>query len=87
MQEIKTTSGFVVILDDDALDDMELIDGLVMVDRGEVSAFPLVMDMLLGSDKQRLYDHCRGENGRVSAKKVMTELGDILRGLNQSGKN
>jgi len=87
MQEIKTKSGFEVALDDDAMDDMELLDGLAMVDRGDMSALPSVIDMLLREEKKRLYDHCRGDNGRVSAKKVLEEVGEIFAGLNKSGKN
>ena len=36
------------------------------------------MDSLLGDKKADLYEHCRRENGRVSATAVMAEIKEIF---------
>lgn len=87
MEQIKTSTGFEIELEEDVFDDMELLENLALVDRGDMSALPLALDLLLGDDKQRLYDHCRGTNGRASAKKVMAEVGEILKNVSSVGKN
>lgn len=87
MEKIKTSTGFEVELEDDVFDDMELLENLALVDRGDASALPLVVNALMGENKKRLYDHCKRENGRVSARRVIEEVGEIFSSLNKTGKN
>lgn len=79
MIEGTTKAGFSFALDDDALDDMELLDGLIELDKGNVSGLADTMKALLGDEqKTRLYEFCRTEKGRVSARKVFAEVREIF---------
>lgn len=76
----KTTSGFAFSVSQDALDDYELFEGLVALDRKDVTAVPDVLQRLLG-DKQKtaLMEHCRdASTGRISNKTIMAELNRIM---------
>lgn len=76
----KTTSGFAFSISEDALDDYELFEGLVALDKKDVSAIPDVLQRLLG-DKQKaaLMEHCRdSESGRISNKAIVAELNRIM---------
>lgn len=76
----KTTSGFAFSVSQDALDDYELFEGLVALDKKNVTTLPDVLQRLLG-DKQKaaLMEHCRDANtGRVSSKTITAELNRIL---------
>ena len=75
----KTSSGFEYTIDDEAKDDMELLDALVEIDEGEPSGISKATLLLLGKDqKKALYEHCRTASGRVSAAKVIAEFTEIL---------
>lgn len=81
MIEGKTVSGFQYHIDDDARDDMELFEGLLALDNGDMSQLAQTLTALLGAEqKKALYDHCRTEKGRVSATRVFKELKEILNG-------
>lgn len=82
MIEGKTTSGFVFQLEDEAIDDMELLEGLIALDKGQYNQLPETITALLGAEqKTALYDHCRSEKGRVSAKKVMAAVGEMFKAV------
>lgn len=89
MTEGKTKSGFSYVIDDDVRDDMELLEGFISLDSGDMTSLPKCIISLLGDEqKKALYDHCRSEKtGRVSAKKVMAEVGEILNGVQDEVKN
>lgn len=80
MIEGKTTGGFVFKLEDDAVDDMELLEGLIALDNGEYNDLPKTIEALLGKkQKVALYEHYRSKKtGRVSVKKVMTAIAEIF---------
>ena len=82
-----TQSGFAFQLNADALDNMELIDALAAVRKGEVAEVSTVGRMLLGADGYRaLYDHLRTEDDRVPISDVIQELDDIFK-AQPGGKN
>jgi len=73
-----TKSGFSFEIPEEAKDDMELLEGLINIDKGDLRSIPTVLILLLGAEqKKALYEHCR-DNGRVSSKKVLTELTEIF---------
>lgn len=75
----KTQSGFEYAVDESVADDMELLENLCLLDGGEMSVLPTILTQLLGAgQKKALYDFLRGENGRVSSKKVVMELRSIF---------
>ena len=89
MIEGKTKSGFAYAIDDEVRDDMELLEGFISLDNGDMTSLPKCIIALLGKDqKEALYDHCRSEKtGRVSAKMVMAEVGEILNSAQEEVKN
>lgn len=80
--EIVTSSGFSCRIDEDALDDAELIDALVKLDKEDYTVIPSVITMLLGEEsKKRLYEHLRTERGRVPFTALQKEFAEILLAL------
>jgi len=78
LMHITTASGFEMDVDPDVINDMELIDAVVELEGGDATAYPVVTGKLLGSDKSRLYDHIRDDNGRVPQERFTEELRDIF---------
>lgn len=75
----KTASGFEFKLDDSALDDYELLEVLTEIDKGQAKKIVDAIDMLLGQkQKDKLKEHIREKNGRVSTKAMWEEFVTIL---------
>lgn len=86
MSRIETASGFVCEVDESRLDDMELLENIVALDKGDVLVLPDTLTRLLGAEgKKALYDHVR-KDGRVPMEAVSTELEEIFRGLKEGKK-
>lgn len=80
----KTKSGFEFELDEEVRDDIELLEALTKLDKGDMTYMSDVITGLLGEDqKKALYEHCRSPKGRVRASKVMEELKSIFEVLNE----
>lgn len=76
----KTDTGFSFTINEEARDDMEVLENLSLMSKGRLDVMPAVLVSLLGEEqKEKLYEHCRTKKGRVSAKKVMSELQDIFK--------
>lgn len=83
----KTRSGFEFELDDEVLDDYELLEILHKLDSGEYGLVTEMVGKLLGEEqKDLLKEHVRGEDGKVSAKRMMDEVAEIFQ-ANDSLKN
>lgn len=89
MIEGKTTSGFNFKIEDDALDDMELLDAFMAVDAGKVSGIQTAITRLLGeSQKTALYEFLRDKKtGRVKATEVMSAVTEILHIAGEQSKS
>lgn len=87
MKRGKTSTGFTFALADDVFDDMELLESLVEIDAGNVSTLPDVVTRILGAEqKKKLYDHCRGENGKVAVSRISQELGEMFQQSDKAKK-
>ena len=76
----KTDTGFVFKIEDEALDDMEILESLTDMQNGQLGAISHVLVALLGEEqKKKLYDHCRAKSGRVPVTAVTKELEDIFK--------
>lgn len=75
-----TRSGFVFSIDDNAADNMELIDALAdMQNESDILAVSRVTNILLGpKQKKALYDHLRLSDGRVPVEAVSQAVIDIF---------
>lgn len=78
MIEGKTKSGFEFNLDDEAMNDMELLEDLKRLDNGEVIVLPDILKRMLGKQKDDLYEHVRTESGRVPIDALVGELKGII---------
>lgn len=84
MKTGKTSTGFEFKIEDDALDDYELLEVLSEVDKGDYGKITDMIKMLLGTEqKEKLKEHVRDENGKVSAAKLMDEVKDIFEASNE----
>ncbi len=83
----KTNSGFAFEIDEEVMDDYELLETLRGVDKGDVFLLTDAAKQILGSEQlNALKDHIRDEKGKVSAKKMIEEIGQVL-SSNSQGKN
>ena len=76
--EITTKSGFTWEIDPNVADDMELMDEIALMAKGQGTLAPaeLIIKMIGEDGKEALYKHCT-VNGRVSAKKVVPMVDEI----------
>ena len=82
-----TSTGFAYKVEVDALDDYELLELLCESDKGDARAMLEAMERLLGKEqKEALKKHVRNEEGKVSAKRMMEEMLEILKSHGE-GKN
>lgn len=87
MVEIKTTSGFKCKLDENVVDNMELVDALAeMQGEDDILAISKVLTLLLGKNKQALYDHIRTKDGRVPVSDISREIKEIFGSFGDNGK-
>lgn len=87
MMQGKTKSGFAYSIPESRLDNMELLEVLVDIDKGNGTQLPAALEMLLGKDqKKALYDHVRNSEGIVPVSAVSAELMEILQ-ENRQAKN
>lgn len=87
MKKGKTSTGFTYSIDESVFDDMELLEMLSEVDKGDTSMLPGIIVRLFGEDgKKKLYDHCR-EDGRVPITRIGQELAEIFGGSDESKKS
>ena len=81
----KTESGFAFEIEDEALDDYELLEALILVDAGQKAKIFDVVNLLFGEAQQKaLRDHVRTPSGRVSAKRMAAETMEVFKACNQA---
>ena len=84
MKEGVTKTGFHFSLEDDAMDDMELVEELANMQENDLIA----ITMVFGPDqKKALYDHLRTQEGRVKVSTVMDAIKDAFAVFGEQGKN
>lgn len=84
----ETSTGFAYEMDDDVRDDAELLESLLELNNGDGTVVPKLAEQLLGAEgKKALYDHCRGENGRVRLSLVSAEIREVLENVTGAKKN
>lgn len=75
----KTSSGFDFHLDEEKTDDYEFLEMVCEIDNGKVSLIPKMAIQLLGKDQMdALKEHVRDSDGKVSARKIADEIGEIM---------
>lgn len=85
---IEIKNGCVCEVDEDALDNMELVEALEDVRDDNPIAVSRVAELLLGKERKRqLYDALRTEKGRVPASAVSSAIVKIFDAFGKTGKN
>ena len=83
--KIKTSTGFECELDQDAMDDIELLESMSVMSRGDTAAAietPHFIQLVLGEErKKQLYDHCRNGRGKAPIGRVTDEVKEIIEAL------
>ena len=88
MIEGTTSTGFAFSISEEALNNMELLDAMAEMRDGDHLSMSKICLMLLGPEqRQRLYDHLRGESGNVPIDAVSRELMEIFNAKGAGGKN
>lgn len=84
----KTKTGFAFSVDENAMNDMELVDVLADKEIDDAFRMSYILKRLLPADQlKKLYDHVRTEAGRVPVDAVIAEIEDIFAALGDAGKN
>ena len=87
MKKIRLENGLNLEVQDNALNNMELLDDLVDLDEGNGYAISRVVSRILTKEeKKKLYDHLR-EDGTVPIPKVVDAMKEIFDKLGDTGKN
>lgn len=73
-----TENGFQYSVPEDVLDDMELFEALVDVDKGNKIRLVDVATLVLRGQKEELYTYLKLKHGRVKTSEVFTAVMDIL---------
>ena len=82
------SGGFEYEIMDGAKDDIELLEALRDLDRGNILSAIDALEKLIGVEqKKRLYEHLRDENGKVSGVAVMTALTEMLDDAKEQSKD
>lgn len=87
MAHIVTKTGFEIDMTPDVLDDMEVFELIVEVDKGDATKLPALLGLILTPEqKTALYEHCRTAAGRVPISAVVTEFAQIMDGMRDAEK-
>lgn len=79
MTHIVTSTGFECDIDPIVMDDMEVLDLVVRIDKTDPLAYPPFLDKIMGAEnKAALYNHVREADGRVPMGKISEEIAEIL---------
>lgn len=72
-----TSSGFTYQIDENVLQDYELLEAIAEAETNPIM-ITRVVRLLLGDDIDKLKNHVRDENGRVSIEKMNVEITEIF---------
>lgn len=87
MAHIVTKTGFEIDMTPDVLDDMEVFELIVEVDKGEATKLPALLGLILTPEqKTALYEHCRTDAGKVPISAVVAEFAQIMEGMRDAEK-
>lgn len=82
MIAIKTSSGFETKANENAADDLIILDLIYDADAGNPRALRALFNKLIGEDEtKRLMEHVTTDDGRVPITALRVELIDIINGI------
>ncbi|HEL2210133.1 TPA: hypothetical protein TZH46_000898 [Streptococcus suis] len=78
MFEVKTSTGLVLSIDQDRLENYELFEAIAAEESGDSGAMIRIVNLLLGDEAKKLKDHVRTEKGLVPISALSAEIKDIF---------
>ncbi|HFU4055711.1 TPA: hypothetical protein ACGO6G_001775 [Streptococcus suis] len=78
MFEVKTSTGLVLCIDQDRLENYELFEAITDEENGVNGAIIRIVNLLLGDEAKKLKDHVRTEKGLVPISALGAEIKDIF---------
>ena len=88
MMKGTTKSGFAFEVDENAFNDMEVVDVLSNEEMHAPYKMSFLVSRVLGEkQKKELYAHLRDDSGRVPVDAVEREMVDIFEAFGNQGKN
>lgn len=89
MKQITLENGFVISVDENVIDNMELVDALAeMKDDDDSLGISKVARLILGKKQRKaLYDAVRTEDGRVPLNEISHAIEEIFAAFDDQGKN
>ncbi len=88
MTKIKLSCGFEANVDEEAINDVDMLEDLNDLREGDVTAFVRILK-LFGLEKEErnaLYQTLKNENGRAPIDKLMEQVNEIFGQLNSKKK-
>lgn len=74
-----TEKGFAFNIDKNNLDDIELLEMMKEIDKGNILNLPTFVEKILGKNqKEKLYDFYRDENGKVALSTILMVVKEIM---------
>lgn len=77
-----TIDGITVTVTDESLDDFELLDDLLQMEKQNIARLPSIAQRLFGDDYPTVMDGLRDKNGRVSIERASSFIRDVFGVLN-----
>lgn len=85
---IEIKEGCAVEVDDEAMDNMELIEAIAETKSDSAAGLSKVLTIILGAEqKKKLYDDLRNDKGRVPVAAVSDAIIKIMNSFGSKGKN
>lgn len=83
-----TKAGFKYEFDMEDIEDMRFVEALAEADEGSPRALRQVLDTMLGEEqKNRLYDFCQDEKGRVPITAIRDAITEMFESSGDETKN
>lgn len=87
MKTITTKEGFTIEIDEEAFDDMEVLDMLSEIDENALILSKLLTKTLGKDGKKALYDFVRNDKGRVPSREAIDLFEEIMTLAGEETKN
>lgn len=82
-----TKSGFAFELNENVMDNMELVDILAAGKEDALAVSKIARCVLDDDQRKRLYEHHRGDDGRVPFTAVREDIAEMFLAFGKPGKN
>ena len=87
MKTITTKAGFVIEIDEEAFDDLEVVDMLAEIDDNPLILSKLLTKTLGKDGKKALYDFTRNDKGRVPSGAALALFEEVMTLAGEETKN